>query len=208
MATDVLKKAVESVGLAYEVDDGGGAFYGPKIDLKLRDALNREWQCSTIQFDFNLPERFQMFYVGPDGQKHSPYMVHRALFGSLERFIALLTEHYKGDFPFWFAPVQFGVVPVRESNNAYATRLSRALRAKGFRVSLNCNDENMRSKIKKYRLEKVPYLLVVGDAEAKEDTFSVRSRHDGELGKMDIAALCAYLKPQIELGVPKCILDD
>ncbi|HWS30987.1 MAG TPA: threonine--tRNA ligase [Clostridia bacterium] len=208
MATDVLKKAVESAGLAYEIDEGGGAFYGPKIDLKLRDALNRQWQCSTIQFDFNLPERFRMFYVGSDGQKHTPYMVHRALFGSLERFIALLIEHYKGDFPFWFAPVQFGIVPVRESNNAYATHLSRALRSWGFRASANCNEENMRGKIKKYRLEKVPYLLVVGDAEAKENTFSVRGRQEGELGKMDIAALCEYLKPQIELGVPRCILDD
>jgi len=207
MATDVLKKAVESAGLTYEIDEGGGAFYGPKIDLKLKDALNREWQCGTIQFDFNLPERFHMFYVGSDGKKHTPYMVHRALFGSLERFIALLIEHYKGDFPFWFAPIQFGIVPVRESNNAYATRLSRALRAKGFRVDLNCNDENMRGKIKKYRLEKVPYLLVVGDAETKDNTFSVRGRQEGELGKMGIAALCEYLKTQIELGVPKCILD-
>ncbi|MCE5234629.1 MAG: threonine--tRNA ligase [Clostridiaceae bacterium] len=205
-ATDILKKAVTAAGLAYEIDEGGGAFYGPKIDLKLRDALNRQWQCSTIQFDFNLPERFHMFYAGTDGQRHTPYMIHRALFGSLERFIALLTEHYKGDFPFWFAPVQFGIVPIRERNDAYAERVRRALKSEGFRVSLDRGDENMRSRIKKYRLEKVPYLLVVGDAEEAENAVSVRGRKEGELGKMDIASLREHLKPQIETGVPRRIV--
>ena len=208
MATDVLKRAVVSAGLEYEIDEGGGAFYGPKIDLKLFDALNREWQCSTIQFDFNLPERFHMFYVGADGQHHTPYMVHRALFGSLERFMALLIEHYKGDFPFWLAPKQLGIVPVQEAHNQYAKHLSRELTAQGFRVSTNCDSVNMRSKIKRFQLEKIPYMLIVGDREAASGSFSVRSRKDGDLGVMDIPLLKKHLGPQVEQGEPKCIFDE
>lgn len=208
MATDILKKAVVAAGLEYKIDEGGGAFYGPKIDLKLRDSLNREWQCSTIQFDFNLPKRFDMFYIGSDGQRHTPYMVHRALFGSLERFIALLIEHYKGDFPFWFTPVQFGIVPIKERHNVYAKRLSQELKAQGFRVNLNCENENMRNKIKKYQIEKIPYILVIGDKEVADNTFSVRNRKDGDLGEMNMQDLCKYLKPQIEQGIPKCIHDN
>ncbi len=208
MATDVLKRAVVSAGLEYEIDEGGGAFYGPKIDLKLFDSLNREWQCSTIQFDFNLPERFHMFYVGADGQHHTPYMVHRALFGSLERFMALLIEHYKGDFPFWFAPKQFGIVPVNAAHNHYAKRLSRELTAQGFRVSLSSGDDNMRSKIKRFQLEKIPYILVVGDREAASGTFAVRSRKDGDLGAMDIPSLQKHLNPQMEQGIPQCIFEE
>lgn len=208
MATEILKKAVTASGLKYKIDEGGGAFYGPKIDLKLRDSLNRQWQCSTIQFDFNLPNRFHMFYIGSDGQKHTPYMVHRALFGSLERFIALLIEHYRGDFPLWFSPVQLGIVPIKDSHNSYAKKLSRKLMAQGFRVALNDQNDNMRSKIKKYQLEKMPYILVVGDKEVADQTFSVRSRKDGDLGVMDISSLQEYLKPQMEQGKPRCILDD
>jgi threonyl-tRNA synthetase len=208
MATDVLKRAVVSAGLEYEIDEGGGAFYGPKIDLKLFDSLNREWQCSTIQFDFNLPERFHMFYVGADGQHHTPYMVHRALFGSLERFMALLIEHYKGDFPFWLAPRQFGIVPIQEAHNNYAKRLSRELTAQGFRVALNSDNENMRNKIKRFQLEKIPYILVVGDREAESGTFAVRSRNDGDLGTMDIPLLKKYLKPQMDQGIPQCIFEE
>ncbi len=206
-ATEVLKKAVLSAGLEYKVDEGGGAFYGPKIDLKLFDSLNREWQCSTIQFDFNLPTRFHMFYVGSDGQRHTPYMVHRALFGSLERFMALLTEHYKGDFPFWLAPVQFGVVPIRECHNDYAIQLSGRLKEQGFRVDLNNGSDNMRNKIKRFQLDKTPYMLIVGDREIENNTFAVRSRKDGDLGAMDIPALVNYLKPQIEQGTPKYIME-
>lgn len=207
MATDVLKKAVASAGLEYKIDEGGGAFYGPKIDLKLKDSLNREWQCSTIQFDFNLPERFKMFYMGSDGKKHLPFMVHRALFGSLERFMALLIEHYKGEFPLWFTPVQFGIVPIKESHNTYAKRLSIELKNHGFRVSLNNENDNMRNKIKRFQLEKIPYILVVGDKEVSDKTFSVRGRREGDLGAMDISSLQEYLKPQIEQGKPRCILE-
>ncbi len=208
MATDILKKAVLAAGLEYNIDEGGGAFYGPKIDLKLRDSLNREWQCSTIQFDFNLPRRFDMSYVGRDGQRHTPYMVHRALFGSMERFIALLIEHYKGDFPFWFAPVQFGIVPIKDSHGAYAKKLSKELKAQGFRVALDDDDDNMRNKIKRFQLEKIPYILVVGEKEMADNTISVRSRKDGDLGVMDIPKLLEYLAPQILLGKPKCIIED
>jgi len=208
MATEVLKAAVASVGLTYKIDEGGGAFYGPKIDLKLYDSLNREWQCSTIQFDFNLPDRFQMFYVGADGQHHTPYMVHRALFGSLERFMALLIEHYKGDFPFWLTPLQLGIVPIQEAHNKYAKQLSRELTAQGFRVKVNSDNDNMRSKIKRFQLEKVPYILVVGDREVSNGSFSVRSRNDGDLGTMDIPLLLKYLKPQMEQGIPQCIFDE
>lgn len=206
MATEVLKKAVVAAGLDYRIDEGGGAFYGPKIDIKLFDSLNREWQCSTIQFDFNLPARFNVFYIGSDGRQHTPYMIHRALFGSLERFMALLIEHYKGDFPFWLAPVQFGIVPIRENHNEYAKQISGRLKEQGFRVEVNCEDVNMKNKIKNFQLEKVPYILVVGDREAENNTFAVRSRKDGDLGTMDLPALIEYLKPQIEQGIPRCII--
>lgn len=135
-------------------------------------------------------------------------MVHRALFGSLERFIALLIEHYNGDFPFWFSPLQFGIVPIKDNHNAYAKKLSKELKSHGFRVALNDINDNMRNKIKGYQLEKIPYILIVGDKEMSENTFSVRSRKDGDLGVMDISSLQEYLKQQIEQGKPRCILDD
>ncbi len=207
-ATEVLKAAVANAGLAYEIDEGGGAFYGPKIDLKLFDSLNREWQCSTIQFDFNLPERFHMFYVGADGQHHTPYMVHRALFGSLERFMALLIEHYKGDFPFWLAPRQLGIVPVQEAHVPYAKKLSRELTALGLRAGVSSGEGNMRNKIKRFALEKVPYVLVVGDKELAGGTFSVRGRKEGDLGVMDTPLLQKFLIPQIEQGIPQCIFEE
>ncbi len=205
MATEVLKKAVLAAGLDYKIDEGGGAFYGPKIDLKLQDSLGREWQCSTIQFDFNLPQRFQMRYVGKDGKPHTPYMVHRALFGSLERFMALLIEQYKGDFPFWFAPVQFGIVPIQPAHNEYAKALAKELRSLGFRVSVNENDENMRSKIKAFEQEKVNYMLVIGDRELENKTFALRSRKDGNLGEMNVERLMENLREEIEKGKPRCI---
>jgi len=204
-ATDILKKAVVSSGLKYKIDEGGGAFYGPKIDLKLKDALNREWQCSTIQFDFNLPTRFDMSYIGRDGNRHTPYMVHRALFGSLERFTALLIEHYKGEFPFWFTPVQFGIVPIKPSHDAYCKELAGTLKNLGFRVKSDYDDINMRNKIKAFELGKIPFLLIVGDREMQNRTFSVRSRKDGDLGAMNISELCGYFREEVEKGRPKCI---
>jgi threonyl-tRNA synthetase len=149
-----------------------------------------------------------MFYVGADGQHHTPYMVHRALFGSLERFMALLIEHYKGDFPFWLAPLQLGIVPIQEAHNKYAKQLSRELTAKGFRVKVNSDNDNMRNKIKRFQLEKVPYILVVGDREVANGSFSVRSRIDGDLGTMELPLLLKYLNPQMEQGIPQCIFDE
>jgi len=147
-AIESLKRAVIDAGLEYEIDEGGGAFYGPKIDLKLRDSLGREWQCSTIQYDFNLPQRFNMSYIGPDGARHTPRMIHRALFGSLERFFAMLIEHYNGDFPLWFAPVQIGIVPVSNSHNEYCRKLSKKLKVLGLRDNLDLSSDKMRAKIR------------------------------------------------------------
>ncbi len=206
-ATEVLMSAVKAAGLDYDIDEGGGAFYGPKIDLKLKDALGRQWQCSTIQFDFNLPTRFNMSYVGADGSRHTPMMVHRALFGSIERFTALLIEHYKGDFPFWLSPVQFGVIPIRQAHNPYAANLSRELKQLGFRVSLKDDDANMRSKIKAFETEKVPFVLVIGDREVESQTFSVRARKQGDLGSMSLTQLMEYLQKEIQLGKPRGIFD-
>lgn len=204
-ATDILKNAVISAGLDFNIDEGGGAFYGPKIDLKLRDALHREWQCSTIQFDFNLPTRFDMHYIGKDGNRHTPFMIHRALFGSIERFMALLIEHYKGDFPFWLAPIQFGIVPIKESHNDYAKDILKSLKIKGFRATLMDDNNNMRSKIKQLQQEKVPFILVVGDKEIVSNKMSIRSRGEGDLGLMQMSELCNYVAPLVEQGQPQYI---
>ena len=206
-ATEVLKKAVVAAGLQYEIDEGGGAFYGPKIDLKLYDALGREWQCSTIQFDFNLPERFNMKYVGSDGKSHKPLVVHRALFGSIERFFALLIEHYKGEFPLWFAPVQFAIVPINPSHNDYCRRLEIALKKQGLRACADYTAAHMREKIKRFETEKIPYIFVVGDKDMEAKGFSVRSRRHGSLGVMDLEMLCAFIQEELEAGKPKYIME-
>ena len=208
MATEVLKKAVAAAGLEYEIDDGGGAFYGPKIDLKLYDSLGREWQCSTIQFDFNLPERFKMKYVGSDGKNHTPFIVHRALFGSIERFFALLIEHYKGDFPLWYAPVQFAIIPINQSHNDYCKRLEIDLKKLGLRVEADYTEINMREKIKRFENQKIPYMLVVGDKDIEAEGFSVRSRKEGNLGVMNLNALTEHIKDDLEQGNPKYILEE
>lgn len=206
-ATEILKSAVIRAGLEYQIDEGGGAFYGPKIDLKLRDALGREWQCSTIQFDFNLPERFNMKYVGADGLKHTPLMVHRALFGSMERFFAMLIEHYNGEFPLWLAPVQIGIVPVSSRNNDYCKDLSVKLKKSGLRVSLDSGDDKMNAKIRKMEMEKTPIIFVVGDREIERKGFSVRSRKEGNLGFMTFESFMEKIKPELDMGVPRYIMN-
>ena len=193
-----LLKAIEKEGLAVEVDEGGGAFYGPKIDLKIKDALGREWQTSTIQFDFNLPERFDMTYVGADGQKHQPYMVHRALMGSLERFFGILIEHYAGAFPLWLAPEQARVLPVKDEFLPYAEEIAKALREAEIRVEVDRASETIGGKIRRARNDRVPYMLVVGGREKEAGTVAVRSRADGELGAMTPAALLARLLDEIK----------
>ena len=183
-AIDSLRKAVDKCGLACDVDEGGGAFYGPKIDLKLRDAIGREWQTTTIQFDFNLPERFDMTYVGEDGKKHRPFMVHRALLGSLERFFGILVEHYAGAFPMWLAPEQARILPVSDKQLDLAKQYCKELRNKGFRVSVDEQPAGLGAKIRAARQDRVPYLLVLGEKEAESGTLAVRNRRDGELGTM------------------------
>ena len=207
LAIESLKEAVAEAGLDYEIDEGGGAFYGPKIDIKLMDSLGREWQCSTIQFDFNLPERFEMAYIGADGAKHTPMMVHRALFGSLERFFAMLTEHYNGEFPLWLAPVQIGIVPINSCHNEYAEKLLKQLKIQGLRAKLDTENEKMRAKIRNMELEKVPLVLVVGDKEASGNGVSVRSKKDGDWGFMTLEDFLHRIKPELDIGIPKYIFD-
>jgi threonyl-tRNA synthetase len=196
-AEAALRAALERTGLPYTLDEGGGAFYGPKIDLKIRDALNRAWQCSTIQFDFNLPERFDLTYVGEDGREHRPYMIHRALLGSIERFFALFVEHYAGAFPLWLAPTQAIVLPITDDQNAYASRVAEALRAEGLRVETDLRNEKLGLKIREAQLAKVPYMLVVGKREVERQEVSVRARNGENLGAMPLSAFVSRAQEEI-----------
>ncbi|MCX7760902.1 MAG: threonine--tRNA ligase [Hydrogenothermaceae bacterium] len=176
IATNSLRKAIESVGLEYKIDEGGGAFYGPKIDIKIKDAIGRFWQCSTIQFDFNLPERFDMYYIGEDNTKHRPYMVHRAIFGSIERFIGVLIEHYAGFLPVWLAPVQAKIIPIADKHIDYANKLKSIMVSEGIRVEVDDRSERMNKKIRDAEIQKIPYMLVVGDKEVETESVSVREK--------------------------------
>ncbi len=180
-ATEALRAALERAKLTYQVDEGGGAFYGPKIDLKIKDALGREWQCSTIQFDFNLAERFDLQYVGQDGQPHQPYMIHRALLGSMERFFGVLIEHYGGAFPVWLAPVQAVLIPIADRHAGYCFDVARRLKDAGLRVQVDDNSDRMGNKIRKAQEQKIPYMLVVGDREVESGQVSVRLRSGEDL---------------------------
>ena len=181
-ATDGLRRALEHKGMAYKVNEGDGAFYGPKIDFHLKDCIGRTWQCGTIQLDFQMPERFDLHYVGPDGEKHRPVMIHRVVFGSIERFIGILTEQYAGAFPAWLAPVQVRVLPISERHAEYAAGVHKALVDAGIRSELDLRSEKVGYRIREAQLQKVPYMLVVGDKEAAEGTVSVRSRSGGDQG--------------------------
>ncbi len=197
-AIDSLQKAVAKAGLDCEVDEGGGAFYGPKIDLKVKDAIGREWQTTTIQFDFNLPERFDMTYIGEDGKRHQPFMVHRALLGSIERFFGILIEQYAGAFPLWLAPVQAKILPVTERQLDYAFEIQKELKAQGLRVEVDSRSESLGSKIKLGRNERIPYLFVVGDKEMTERTVAVRSRREGELGAINIKEIAEKMLFEVD----------
>jgi threonyl-tRNA synthetase len=175
-AISAIKAACDHAGLRYEIDVAGGAFYGPKLDIKVRDAIGREWQLSTVQVDFNLPERFGLTYVGADGGEHRPVMIHRALCGSLERFMGVLIEHYAGAFPAWLAPVQAVVLPIAEDQLEYARAVARSLTASGFRVEVDESNERLQKKIRTQQLRKVPYMLVVGKSESASGQVNVRSR--------------------------------
>jgi threonyl-tRNA synthetase len=200
-AENALKRAVETLNLSYEIDEGGGAFYGPKIDVKIKDAIGRFWQCSTIQFDFNLPERFDMEYVGPDNKRHRPYMIHRAIFGSIERFTGVLLEHYAGLLPFWLAPVQARVIPVSEKHIPYATELKDFLAERHFRVEVDDRKERLSAKIRTAELQKVPYILVVGDREMESKTVSVRSKKEGDLGSKTWEELVEFFTELVQKKV-------
>lgn len=196
-ALDSLRKAIKTQHLDCEIDEGGGAFYGPKIDLKVKDVLGREWQMSTIQFDFNLPERFNMTYIGEDGQKHQPYMVHRALLGSLERFFGILIEQYGGSFPVWLSPEQARVIPITEHQVEYAENAAKILKESGIRVSVDSRSETIGSKIKNAREGRVPYLLVVGGREIENKTFSVKMRGQ-QLGDLSLEKIKELILTEIK----------
>ena len=183
-ATNALKNALEKKGIDYKINEGDGAFYGPKIDFHLEDSIGRTWQCGTIQLDFQMPERFDLTYIGPDGEKHRPVMIHRVVFGSIERFIAILTEHYAGAFPVWLSPVQVKILPILEKQHDYVAEVKKALEEKGVRVEADLRNEKIGYKIREAQLEKVPYMLVIGDKEMENRTVAVRSRKDGDLGPM------------------------
>ncbi len=196
-AIEALKRAIAVENLPYEIDEGGGAFYGPKIDLKLKDALGREWQTTTIQFDFNLPDRFDLKYIGPDGLEHRPYMVHRALLGSIERFFGVLIEHYGGAFPVWLAPIQAALIPIADRHNAYAHQVAAQLRAAQLRVQVNDSGDRMQAKIRDAQLQKIPYMLVVGDREMADGTVAVRLRSGENLGARPVADFVALAQEAV-----------
>jgi threonyl-tRNA synthetase len=195
-ATCSLENALKKANITYDVDKGGGAFYGPKIDLKIRDAIGREWQMSTIQFDFNLPERFDLIYIGQDGKEHRPYMVHRALLGAMERFMGILLEHCAGAFPFWLAPEQVRILPISEKQLSYAEEVAEKLTSQQFRVGVDYKSEKLGAKIRRAQLEKIPYVVIIGAEEVKTEMVSVRSRENGDIGRMKLDDIIAILKEQ------------
>ena len=173
-------------GISYQRIEGEAAFYGPKIDIKIEDAIGRVWQLGTIQLDFNLPERFSLEYTGDDGAKHRPFMIHRALFGSIERFFGVLIEHYAGAFPLWLAPVQVAVLPITDRVNDYAQSVADELKAAGFRVEANLKSDKIGAKIRDAQINKVPYMVVLGDKELEDRTVAVRERKQGDIGVMSL----------------------
>ncbi len=197
-ATKALVKAVEKEGLPYDVDEGGGAFYGPKIDLKIKDAVGREWQLSTVQFDFNLPERFKLTFVDKDGTEKRPYMIHRALLGSIERFFGVLVEHYAGAFPPWLSPEQVMVIPVAESANEYAKELNARFRKDGFRSDVDLSNDRFNAKIRKAQQLKVPYMIIVGEKERDENLISVRMRNGKQTNGLAYEDFAKELKAKID----------
>jgi threonyl-tRNA synthetase len=196
-ATEALRDALDAKALDYSLDEGGGAFYGPKIDVKIRDAIGREWQCSTIQLDFNIPERFDMEYVAEDGQRHRPIMIHRALLGSLERFFGILIEHYEGKFPAWLAPVQAVIMNITDRQHDYALEIQETLQNQGLRVESDLRNEKIGFKIRQHTLQRVPYLLVVGDREAESKTVAVRTRGGKDLGSRSVDDFVQALQTEL-----------
>ncbi|GFR36502.1 threonine--tRNA ligase [Thermobrachium celere] len=197
-ATNALIDALNAAGLDYKVNEGDGAFYGPKIDFHLKDCLGRTWQCGTIQLDFQMPERFDLHYIGEDGEKHRPVMIHRVIFGSIERFIGILIEHYAGAFPTWLAPVQVKILPVTDRANDYAKQLEEKFKENGIRVESDLRNEKIGYKIREAQLQKVPYMLILGDKEVEAGNVSVRSRKEGDMGAMAVEDFLAKIKEEID----------
>ena len=198
LATESLRSTLVARDIDYQVDEGGGAFYGPKIDIHIRDAIGRQWQITTVQFDFNLPERFGLTYIGDDGQEHRPYMVHRALLGTMERFMGVLIEHYAGAFPVWLAPVQAMVIPIADRHNEYAGRLRKQLEQSNIRAAVDDGNDRMNAKIRNAQVQKVPYMLVVGDREVESGGASVRLRSGENLRAMTIEDTVARIRDDVE----------
>ena len=193
-ATNTLKYVLSKLKLKYQTDHGGGVFYGPKIDIKIKDSLQREWQCTTIQFDFNLPERFNMTYVDDKGKKKRPYMIHRAILGSIERFIGVLLEHYSGSLPFWLSPEQVWIIPISSKHQKYAKEVVWKLKEKEIRTELKEDNETVSKKIREGEMQKIPYLLVVGDEELKKKTVRVRERGKGDIGPTSLEKFLKTIK--------------
>jgi threonyl-tRNA synthetase len=195
-ATNTLISILKEKGIDYKIDPGGGVFYGPKIDIKVKDILGREWQCTTIQIDFNLPERFDITFVNSKGEKERPFMIHRALIGSMERFIGVLIEHYKGAFPFWLAPIQIVILPINKDNENYAEKVYNELK-KDFRVKIYYADETLSKRILMAEEEKIPFIVVVGKKEETEKKVSIREHKKGEIGSKKLETFIKELKELI-----------
>jgi threonyl-tRNA synthetase len=198
LATQAILTACDAKGLEYEVSPGDAAFYGPKLDIVIKDALGRDWQMGTVQVDYNLPERFDLEYIGEDSKPHRPIMIHRAPFGSLERMIGLLTEQYAGAFPFWLSPVQIALLPIADRHNEEATRIAHMLRDEyGFRCEVDERRETLGKKIRENQLQKVPYMLILGDKDIENGTVGIRSREEGDLGAMLLADFVTRAKSEL-----------
>ncbi|KUK10692.1 MAG: Threonine--tRNA ligase [Clostridia bacterium 41_269] len=193
-ATNALKEAMEGKNMDYVINEGEGAFYGPKIDFHLKDCLGRTWQCGTIQLDFMLPEKFDINYIGPDGEKHRPVMLHRVIFGSIERFVGILIEHYGGAFPLWLAPVQIVILPIADRHLDYALDIKKMLEREDFRVEVDARNEKIGYKIREAEIQKIPYMLIVGDAEKEKEIVSVRKRREGDLGLVSLTEFIEKIK--------------
>lgn len=198
--TEALRQALDRAGIPYRIDEGEATFYGPKIDIKVRDALGREWQLSTIQFDFNLPERFNMTYIGEDGLEHRPYMIHRALLGSMERFMGVLIEHFAGAFPVWLAPVQAVLIPIADRHLPYVRQVAESLKAAGLRVEVDDRGERMNAKIRDAQTQKIPYMLVVGDKEVEQNLVALRLRSGENPGPISLDEFLRHYRQDIEAG--------
>ena len=196
-AQNTLKEAITEMGKKYIVNEGDGAFYGPKLDFHLQDSLGRTWQCGTIQLDMQLPERFELEYVGADGEKHRPVMIHRVVFGSIERFIGVITEHFAGAFPTWLAPVQVKVMPITDRVDDYAKHIAQRLDELGFRVETDLRNEKIGYKIREAQSQKIPYMIIVGDKEAENGTISVRTRSGGDEGAMSVDSFVEKLSEEV-----------